>query len=619
MRAKSRPHLAALLAYCALILAILGPLHPGQEIWGSTATDVINHFNMMWWQANEVASGNLFPVKNCLIHYPDCGTLFLADFIGGTLMAPLVMVAGPIIAYNALIFADLLFSCWAMFWLIRRLTGDPLAAFVAGTIYGLSALNLGHMSNGVTETLQTGWLPLFLGALYALFDDAREPGHRKRTARLIVLAAAALWAVTVGGHWYQGVYASGLFVLLVAVHCFGPHRWRLLARSGALFGAFAVMILPVVLVFLSLLQSELSLTRGIVALSSPDMQNSADPGNFFSATAPIQKDSQFFLHLTYLGLSVPLLAMVGLFRHGRQKAVAGWLLGAALFAVLAMGPTLFLVGRAVTFSGQPAPLPFALLAKIIPFFGSMNFPYRFFLMVHLCLAMAAGVGLANLWPRYRLGWAAVATLPLLILLETATLSGALVPAPRQRLIPHATIKELREAPGQFAIMDLPVRFDAAALNVYMSNQVFHQRAITTSNFVSAPIPYSATLAHRSLVVNILALSTADSFGFNDDLMSEAMFRREEAKAGMNKILKMGACDPIFRAELETDLLALISLKITRFVVHKDLLPSSFPLLDICRYLFGPPTVDRGGIMVFVLKEETMLKGLRHNCDSRDRE
>ena len=259
--------------------------------------------------ANEVASGNLFPVKNCLIHYPDCGTLFLADFIGGTLMAPLVMVAGPIIAYNALIFADLLFSCWAMFWLIRRLTGDPLAAFVAGTIYGLSALNLGHMSNGVTETLQTGWLPLFLGALYALFDDAREPGHRKRTARLIVLAAAALWAVTVGGHWYQGVYASGLFVLLVAVHCFGPHRWRLLARSGALFGAFAVMILPVVLVFLSLLQSELSLTRGIVALSSPDMQNSADPGNFFSATAPIQKDSQFFLHLTYLGLSVPLLAM----------------------------------------------------------------------------------------------------------------------------------------------------------------------------------------------------------------------------------------------------------------------------------------------------------------------
>ena len=591
-------HLAALAVFTLLVFFSLGPIHPGQQVWGGGTNDVVNYLGNLVWQAREAAGGTPVSRHSSMLLFPDGGAIWPPDLLGGTAIIPVVWLAGPLPAYNLLVLANLVFACWAMFWLVRRLTaGDTWVALLCGAIYGLAPVTLGHVNNGIMEQLAAGWLPLFVGTLHRLMADAQTPSGRRTTALLVLAVALTWWAASVSSHWYHGVYASLMFGLLLVGHsvaCWrasGKIPLALWGRGAAAMGLFAVLVVPVALWFLTPYQSDSSLMR---AMNAPTLHTpgvNADAAYLFAPRPPILAGEESFLHLAYLGFVVPLLALVGLARAGRRRAVAAWLALALLWTTLALGPRLVFGGQFVEAGSGPVSLPYSWLARVAPLFGSMDFPYRCFLVVHLCLAVAVGLSLGGLW-RDRQRWRGPALLGLaaLVLLETSLWSGAPLPAPHRTIEAAGPMARLATGDGT-AVLDLPLRLRPSDSRRFAINQLFHQRPIPYTSFITSRTPFSTTLARESLVINLLYLASQPhpyppQVPLHWQVFHGEMRQKDRAKRAQ-ACLTTRSCDPELRQELQRDLAQLATRGFAHVVLHTDLLQAGSPLPGICAALFVP--------------------------------
>lgn len=590
-----RDHLLALAAFAVLTLLALGPIHPTQQVWGGATDDLFEHVQLLWWQADQAAQGHLFPLFTRDLAYPDGGKMFLPDPIGGTLAIPFVWLAGTTLAYNLLVWANLVFACWAMFWLVRRRSGDAWAALFAGILYGLSPVLLGNLHNGITETMQAGWLPLFAGALLTLLDRAREPFDRRRLLTAIFLTGLSWWAVALG-QWYYGIYACLLFGLLVPVKA-RLHLSSWLAAAGALL-VFAALIFPIAFIFYRSFGGGGSLFY----LGSMDyylqqtpllLAHSADVAHLFSARPPFEH----YLHLGFVGFVTPALLLWGVVR--KRWAVVGWLAAGLFFIILALGPKLGWNGELVTIGGAQILLPYYLLYKIVPFFKEMRLPYRFFVMVHLCLAMGVGMGLAG-WRADR-RWRGLVYVALVALfgLETALLSGAFVPAARQSTAVPPLVAMLTEQPDEFAVFDLPFSFAPQARGMYLVGQTVHHRPLV---YGIQGRDFSPTLAD-SLTANLLYIASWEHTSVSRGHFNQ--FRGmhfQSARDLLPCLLGRPGCEFHGESMLRDDLRKLHEMKITRFVLYRNLLTAESDLPKLCRALFGAPEVEDGRTALFVLDE-----------------
>ena len=603
-------HLLALAVFLILVLCSLGPIHPGQQVWGGGTNDVVNFLGNLVWQAQEAAGGVPVSRHTGMLLYPDGGAIWPPDLLGGTAIIPAVWLLGPLPAYNLLVLLNLVFACWAMFWLVRRLTGgDNWVALLCGSIYGLAPVTLGHVHNGIMEQVAAGWLPLFVGAVHGLVTDARNPGRRRTTALWVLAVALSWWAASVSSHWYHGVYASLMFGLLLVGH--SVDRWlstrrpplALWVRGAAALGLFAALVIPVALWFVTPYESDASLMRALQAhpINTPEVN--ADVAYLFAPRPPIHNGDESFLHVAYLGFIVPLLALAGLARAGRRRALAAWLALALLWAVLALGPRLVFGGLFAGSGGGGVGLPYAWLARVVPIFGRMDFPYRCVLMTHLCLAVAAGLGLGGLWPNRRWRIPALAGLAALVWLETALWSGATLPAPHQALSPTGPMHHL--ASQRSALLDLPLRLRPTDSRRFAINQLFHQRPIPYTSFITTRSPFSTTLARESLVINLLYLASQPRpFPPRVPLHWQAfhgqMGQLQQATRALACVAARRCDQPLLR-ELRQDRARLITHGFGHVVLHTDLLEAGSRLPNVCAALFGPPTREQDRVWVYRLR------------------
>ena len=631
-----RVYLLAGLGYLVLILLMLGPLTGDGALWGGITwqgmkTDTITHFNLLQWHSDEIASGKLVPTRRCDWLFPDCGSLFPLDLVGAVTMAPLAWLFGAGAGWNILLIINLLFGCLAMFGLVAWWRRDYPVAFLSGVVYGLSPVTIGNIWNGVTESLQLGWLPLFLMAVMALFADAAKPRTRNRTWWRIALVAVAWWFVAVS-NWYYAVIATLLFAGLSYRELFcRSYTERVLVRIVPAVLVFAVMILPVVagLVQISAAPDSFATApRDSAWMAEVRAMDVADPATFFGQDS--LSDSAY-LHLTYVGFAVPLLVLFGLWlRRASWRGVSGWMIGAGLFMVLALGPVLIVGGEVVTLGNHEIPLPYAFLQANLPFFGWIRMLYRFFTGVHLCFAL----GLAAAWSGWQAAsrWRAFAAvgLSVAILLEIAVLSGARVPVGSGVLPSDEAASYLAAREDTRAVLDLPVTTTGIPNNIYhltlySGNQSVHRR----------PIPYVPTHTPvfgiaRSLMVNSLLLNVLErapvnaektllfppfqqtfrpglvDFSHSDGLVRsarEAFERVQGYQPTVRRILRCqlsGNCKPEIRQRLSQDVRALAESGFGYVVLHRHLVIASGPLEEFCRAVFGKPEFETDDVVVWHL-------------------
>lgn len=147
-------------------------------------------------------------------------------------------------AYNAQIFASFVLSGCTMYLLARYVTGNRLAALLAGFAYTFSPF---HLAFGMQYNALAGiqWIPLYLLALLVVL----------RTGRLLHAAlAGGAFALVVAGSYYYAWFVAWFTVLLLAslaLYALARRRdeieWRravvLTASRGALAAVVAVAIL----------------------------------------------------------------------------------------------------------------------------------------------------------------------------------------------------------------------------------------------------------------------------------------------------------------------------------------------------------------------------------------
>jgi hypothetical protein len=306
------------------------------------------------------------------------------------LVAPLQRHFGPVFAYNVALLASLLASGLAVQLLVRRASGDRLAAFVAGAFFAAGPhrwTRLSHLHAQVTV-----FLPL---ALLALDRFWQSRTLRRALVVGLMLALQGLSSV------YLGAITATALGVAVLVALFGGLRPRELFRLAAGMLLAGVVLWPVTAPYLRMraFQGQ-EFTLETVAIYAATLPSYVAAGT--QAWGPLSQrliDPTSVRDTLFPGLCVLVLGIVGLASAPtRYRAVA--VLASAVAVLFSLGPeTAF----------------YRFLHEHLVLVRGVRALARFALVPTLALAVLAGLALAG---RRRL--AVVAALALMML-ESANL------------------------------------------------------------------------------------------------------------------------------------------------------------------------------------------------------
>jgi hypothetical protein len=373
-----------LLAFAA-VLALFGTrvlLHPGSAAVGSNPA---NDFQIMtwsfaWWPW---AFGHgVNPLHTPLLWPPDgFPTLWITSIPVPSLVAlPLSTTAGPLVAYNVLMFAAVPLATAAAYLLCHELTANPWASAFGALVFGLSPYMLGHSLSQHLNLLLVFPLPLL-----ALLGVRL---HRRRITRTRFVAWSAVLLIVLAGTSLE-LFVDLTVVLAVAgvVTMLAARRFTTIGIAVALAYACCLpLLVPIAIV---------ALESSHGPLGAPPATFATDLWNFVLPTPTLLLGKLHSLgsparHFVgnigerdgYLGL--PLLVVCGLALRRREAWPAGLL--AAVGLILSLGPVAAGGGRRLVVNPlSPARLP--LLTNVLP--------ARFALFVALAAACLCSLWLAR--------------------------------------------------------------------------------------------------------------------------------------------------------------------------------------------------------------------------------
>lgn len=355
---------------------------PDQE----AATHVWGHW-AAWVQ------GRPLRLDGTLMAWPTGIELVLIDPLAALVAGPALLLDGPALGYNLLVWTGLVLAGLTGLALARRLGTPPVpTALLAATCPTLVA----NTADGMTE----GFLVALVVLQAVLLLDLRDRPGPGRLLAAGLAAGATAWAGPYNAVW------AGILDLGILVWALGRHRAAVPWLAGALALGGAVMGPVAVTIFTARAES---LPGGAARAGLPAVVE--NPAIFRGGVRTGADLSDPFLpglltggvadpsHTAYLGLGVLLLAGWAAWRQPRLRP---WLAGALGFALLSFGPWLYLGGRALRVGGAPLAGPAGLLMLALPPLARLSRWYRAGAVASLLLAPVAAAGLARLArPRLR--------------------------------------------------------------------------------------------------------------------------------------------------------------------------------------------------------------------------
>lgn len=214
-----------ILLFIGLALAYTRPLATGASghVLLATGGDTLFNIYVISWTAHAMRY-NPLGLFDTTMFYPSRDTLAFSDheFTSALIAMPVLALTGNgVLGFNFVLFLSFIISALGAFVLVRHLTGDWLAAFAAGAVFGFPLYKIGHLNQ--IQLLSTGLIPLAL-----LFLHLLEERRKARYALLFSICAVLLfWQV-----WSYGFYlAYATFVFLVVLAVLQRKRISAFARS----------------------------------------------------------------------------------------------------------------------------------------------------------------------------------------------------------------------------------------------------------------------------------------------------------------------------------------------------------------------------------------------------
>ncbi len=396
--------------------------HFGSHLAGHGGDGWQNLWNM-WWFKQALAQGSN-PYYTDMLHQPH-GTSLLFQTLNPfncALALPLDAVFGQPAAYNLVFLFSFAASGFTMYLLVRELSGNRPAAFLAGCVFTFSHFHFAH-AQGHMQLTAMEWLPLFVYYLVRVWRT-----HRLRDG---LLMGGALALTTFCSIYY---FVAGFLVAILAVGWVAVRKPRqLLSRSlilSVLAGAGLFMATGgILLISMWVAQTGQTLLQAHDARYwSTDLQAFFIPpwvsiyGSTFSDywrswTGNSAECNQ------YLGYSVILLGLFSFLWSPKGRRPWPWLVLLLLGIFLSLGPFLHWGGVI----HDDIPLPFRWLEVIFPFLVLSGAPVRWHIVTLLASSVLAGLGLtqilervgAKTWKGFRLAPAIAAAATAVVLIELA--------------------------------------------------------------------------------------------------------------------------------------------------------------------------------------------------------
>lgn len=432
----------------------------GGDLW-------VHQWNF-WWLKKAVFQGKS-PFYTQQIFYPYGTELVYHNFAWAHFFAwlPLQAIAGPIAAYGFVILLVFALGGYAMFLLARRVTGDPMAGFVAGIVYTFWPYAQSHFDHPNLKAMP--WFPL----LFICLDDLLRKKRRRDLLQLALVIA--LIGVT---RWQLLTFAGIIVALYVAYQWLtrpAVRSWENVLRLG-LAGLIALlMMLPLIAPLLfdiarNGLPSEAMLDEQ--QWGQTDLLAYALPIRYH----PVWGDAVWPLYdnlivnkvyMAFIGYTAAALAVFGLI-HARRRALF-WGLFALTIFFLALGPVLRINGKLI----EGLPMPYRLVGRFF-FIRILRKPDRFNVILGLPLGMLASWGIVGL--RRQASSRLVSDAIAVVLAALVLFEYLIHPFPTVRPTVPRWYETLRDEPGQFAILDLPID-PVMCDKKYMSYQLVHSKPL----------------------------------------------------------------------------------------------------------------------------------------------
>ena len=467
LRRLLRP-LLLIIFYFALACLLTWPLIQQISTHLPAGTDTLLHYWNGWWMWQALAAGESPYFTPYLFHPNGLSMVYnnfaLLHILGFGLLRPLL---SAVAAYNLVYLFNLALCGLSAFWLAKTLTGDNSAALIAGVIYQAWPHRLTQPDH---PNLMSTWpIPLFLLFLYRTTQTKRWR-DAILTGLLFALVGYMRWQLLI-----PAVLMGGIFLLFLL---WGKLDKQVLVRLLAAGLIGIIFLLPPILLFIQTWQAaptefilegeELRMQTDLAAYLTPP----ADHSFFSRITEPLyaryypDRGSRSGFS-PYLGVIALGLALIGIFKSPRRQMLP-WLVMAIVLLLLALGPTLRVMGVQVT----AVPMLYSLAGEFF-IVRLLREPDRFNMFLALPMALLAAYGLLALrqfawWQRCRKPLAA--GLAVLVVLDYLV-----IPFPLQAAAVSSIFNDLAQESDQLALLNIPV--DPYKSKPYMFAQVTHQHPI----------------------------------------------------------------------------------------------------------------------------------------------
>ena len=311
------PLVLALAALWAVLPAL--PALLAGKLIGSPWTDLYpSAWGLAWFADHQPG----LPTLATSLGAPDGQPFYYSSPIHGWVGTPLVAFFGPVVAWNVTVVLAR-FATVATAYGAARAWGLGLpGGLLAALAWGASPFFHGYAAEGIVEGLD-GWaLAWMLWALAGAPMTGRAAHDGKASLRRVVRGfhGGLALAVTIVSSWYLGIVGCAL-VFAMAVGSLVVGRSGLGLRAGLALVTGVVLALPFALTFHDTMAG---------AAPLPDTVRAA-MGTVLSVRTPGWLAPHPFAMTTWVGLSLPLLALPSAWKHPRVALVT------LAFAVLSLG------------------------------------------------------------------------------------------------------------------------------------------------------------------------------------------------------------------------------------------------------------------------------------------
>lgn len=240
----------AALAYTLLAIALTWPLALGlgRDLPSDLGDPLLNTWILAWvadhfWRFVSGDFGALRGLYHANIFYPEPLALAYSEALIPQALQILPvygLTKNLILCYNLVFLSTFALSGLGTFLLVRQLTGDARAAFVAGLLYGFALYRVSQFPH--LQVLSSQWMPFVLYGFRRYFDTGRWPA--------LAGAALALWVQNLSCGYYL-FYFAPLLGVYVAYELLDRGRWRevrtlaaVAATLATAYGATAGLLMP---------------------------------------------------------------------------------------------------------------------------------------------------------------------------------------------------------------------------------------------------------------------------------------------------------------------------------------------------------------------------------------